>query len=420
MFISEKSKNKKTVIIGAGASGLMAAYFSAASGAETIVLDKNEKTGKKIYITGKGRCNVTNECDCDEFMRHVTRNPRFLYAALSNFSPADTMAFFEESGVMLKTERGRRVFPQSDHSSDIIRALTERAQRAGARIMLRAEAESVRQDESGRFTIAVSGGGSIDADAVIIASGGLSYPATGSTGDGYRIAESFSHTIVTPVGSLVPIITKEEWPKALQGLSLKNVTLNVKRGKKTIFSELGEMLFTHFGISGPLVLEASSALAGGDTDNLSVYIDLKPALTPEQLDARLSREIAENPRRQLDNILPSLLPSRLAELFPTLLGLDGSVKAGQITREDRLRIGELLKRLPITIDGFRPVEEAIVTRGGVSVKEVDSSTMQSKLVRGLYFSGEVLDLDAHTGGYNLQIAFSTGALAGKSAASPAD
>lgn len=416
MFTSEKSKKNKVVIVGAGAAGLIAAYFAASGGADTILLDKNEKAGKKIYITGKGRCNVTNECDSDEFLRHVTRNPRFIYAALSVFEPADTMNFMEESGVPLKVERGRRVFPQSDHSSDIIRALTERAVKAGARILLHSEISGIQKTDAGLYELTLIGGKSLTADAVIIATGGKSYPATGSTGDGYKFAESFGHTIIEPIGSLIPIVTNEEWPKLLQGLSLKNVTLNVKKGKKLLFSEIGEMLFTHFGISGPLVLEASSSLAGTELAGLDVYIDLKPALTPEQVDARLSREIAENPRRQLDNILPSLLPSRLAELFPRLSGLSGSMKAGQITKEERLKLGTLLKRLPITMKGFRPIEEAIITRGGVNVKEIDPSTMQSKLSGGLFFAGEVIDIDAHTGGYNLQIAFSTGALAGRSAA----
>lgn len=425
---------KRIIIIGGGAAGMMASIFAAragatgasgvsgvsgASGVQVTLLERGEKLGKKVYITGKGRCNVTNDCTMDEFLREVPRNPRFLYSALSFFSPQDMMQLLEDGGCPVVVQRGRRVFPSTEKASDVTRTLQRLMNNAGVSVRYGARVSSLlteSPDGQTRVTgVRLQDGTSLPADRVIIATGGLSCPLTGSAGDGYRLAEQVGHTVLPRSGVLSAIETEDQWCAQLQGLSLKNVTLTLKKGKKQLYSELGEMLFTHFGISGPLVLTMSCHLPDKLSD-ADVTLDLKPGLTAQQLDARLQRELAEDSRRQLRNMLPHLLPGSFAELFPALCGIDGDKVCAQVTREEREKIAAMLKALPIHLKRLAPIEEAIVTRGGISVKEVAPATMESRLVKGLYFAGEVLDVDAHTGGYNLQIAWSTGALAGESAA----
>ena len=408
------------IVIGGGAAGMIASLFAARSGASVTLLEQNEKLGKKVYITGKGRCNLTNDCDRDTFLSQVSRNPRFLYAALSFFSPQDMMDLMESAGCPVTVQRGRRVFPSSEKASDVTRALTSLMRSAGVRIRLNTAVRALETEGSepeGRRVAAVrtASGERIPADAVILCTGGFSYPSTGSTGDGYRFAVEAGHTVLPPSPVLVGLETVEDWPRFLQGLSLKNVTLTLSRGKKTFYRELGEMLFTHFGVSGPLVLEASCHLPE-DLSDVSLRIDLKPGLSPEQLDARLLRDFTASGKKLLSTELTHLLPASMAELFPRLCGLPDSLRCNQVTGEQRKRLGEVLKSLPLTVRSPRPVAEAIVTRGGVNVREVDPATLRSRILPNLYFAGELLDVDAHTGGYNLQIAWSTGALAGRSAA----
>lgn len=404
------------LVIGGGAGGMLAAIFAARGGGTVTLLERNDKLGRKIYITGKGRCNVTNDCDRDTFLREVARNPRFLYSALSFFGPQDMMALLEENGCPVTVQRGRRVFPQTEKASDVTRTLERLMHQLGVRVRLGCRVKELVTSQGQVRGVVLDSGEALSADSVILATGGLSYPGTGSTGDGYRLAQAAGHTIVPPRPSLSAVETAETWPRDLQGLALKNVTLTLRRGKKTLYTELGEMLLTHFGISGPLVLEMSCHLPE-ELLGLQLTIDLKPGLTPEQLDARLQRELEAQPRKQLRSVMATLLPSRMAELFPSLCGLDGGKVCAQVTRAEREQLTQALKALPLTIAHLRPIEEAIVTRGGVSVKEIAPGTMESKLLQGLYFAGELIDIDAHTGGYNLQIAFSTGALAGTSAAS---
>ena len=403
------------IVIGGGAGGMLAAIYAAQSGAHVTLLERNEKLGKKIYITGKGRCNVTNDCDQEEFLRQVPRNPRFLYSAMSLFAPQDMMALLEKAGCPVVVQRGRRVFPATEKASDVTRALTRLLEQNRVRVVLNARVETVLTEDGKATGVKLQDGRELQADAVILATGGRSYPMTGSTGDGYRIAEELGHKIVRPVPALSAMETEESWCAALQGLSLRNVTLSVKKGKKVLWQELGEMLFTHFGVSGPLVLEASSHLPE-EPQGSEMLLNLKPGLTAQQLDARLTREFTAQSRKQLRNVLPALLPGKMAEVFADICGVDGNKTCDQITRAEREALCNAMQALPIRVKRFRPLDEAIVTRGGVSVKEVAPATMESKIVPGLYFAGEVLDLDAHTGGYNLQIAWSTGALAGQSAA----
>jgi len=403
------------IVIGGGAAGMTAALFAARGGADVTLLEQNEKLGKKVYISGKGRCNLTNDCDRDTFLSQVPRNPRFLYGALSFFSPRDMMALLESAGCPVTVQRGRRVFPVSEKASDVTKALASLMRDAGVKVRLNTAVQALEIAE-GRVTgVRTAEGRTIPADAVILCTGGFSYPATGSTGDGYRFAAEAGHTVQAPSPVLVGLETAEDWPRSLQGLSLRNVTLTLSKGKKVLYTELGEMLFTHFGISGPLVLEASCHLPE-DLDGASLRIDLKPGLTPEQLDARLLRDFAASGKKQLRTELNSLLPARLADCFPRLCGVADTLPCSQITGDQRRRLCENLKALPLTVRAPRPVTEAIVTRGGVSVKEVEPGTMRSRILPNLYFAGELLDVDAHTGGYNLQIAWSTGALAGRSAA----
>ncbi len=402
------------LVIGGGAAGMMAAIFAARAGAGVTLLEHNEKLGKKIYITGKGRCNLTNDCTMDEFLAQVPRNPRFLYSALTFFAPRDMMVLLEENGCPVTVQRGRRVFPSSEKASDVTKTLTGLMRKLDVRVRLNAGVRGLRTDGDTVTGAELEDGSFLEADSVILACGGLSYPATGSTGDGYRIAAALGHTIVPTSPVLVGLETEEDWPPALQGLSLKNVTLTLTNGKKTLYSELGELLFTHFGISGPLVLEASCHLPE-TAHGAALRLDLKPGLTREQLDARLRRDFLASGKKQLSNVLPGLLPARLAELFPRLCGIPESLACNQVTTAQRETLLNMLKALPVTVRAPRPIAEAVVTRGGVSVKEIEPGTMRSKKYGNLYFAGEMIDVDAHTGGYNLQIAWATGALAGKNA-----
>ena len=403
------------LVIGGGAAGMMAALQAAWAGASVVLLEKNEKLGKKLYITGKGRCNVTNVAEIDEFFASVPRNPRFLSAALRQFTHEDTTATLDMLGTPTKVERGGRVFPVSDKASDVTRALTRGMKDAGVQVMLNTAVASVAREEDGHLAVRLAQGGTLRAPCVIVATGGVSYPSTGSTGDGYRFARENGHTVTPLRASLVGLTMEEKWPTLLQGLSLKNVRVRARVDKKRIFDELGEMLFTHFGVSGPLILSLSSHLPE-DFSQASVTLDMKPALTDEQVDLRLQREFVQNARKQLSSVLVELMPARMGPVFATLCGLSADAPVNQITREQRQTIGRMLKALPLAVTGTRPIEEAIVTRGGVNVNEVTPGTMMSRVTEGLYFAGEVLDVDAHTGGFNLQIAFSTGALAGRHAA----
>ena len=402
------------VVIGGGAAGMMAALQAAWAGAQVVLLEKNEKLGKKIYITGKGRCNVTNACDLEDFFRQVPRNGKFLNAAVRQFGYEDVTSLLEMLGTPTKIERGNRVFPESDKASDVTRAFARGMKDAGVQVELNTGVRHVLRKEDG-FVVELERGGTLHAKSVIVATGGLSYPSTGSTGDGYAFAKENGHAIAPLSGSLVGLTMDEKWPKLLMGLSLKNVRVSAQMGKKKIYDELGEMLFTHFGVSGPLIIELSSHMPE-DFSAVQVSLDMKPGMTAEQVDLRLQREFQENVRKQLSSVLVTLMPARMGPVFAELCGLSPDQPINQITREQRLTIARNLKALPLHVSGTRPIEEAIVTRGGVEVKEVSPSTMMSKLAPGLFFAGEVLDVDAHTGGFNLQIAFSTGALAGKSAA----
>lgn len=398
---------------------MMAALFSARSGKKTILLERNEKLGKKIYITGKGRCNVTNAAeDIDAFMRRIFRNPRFMYAAFAELDNHDLMALIEKQGVKLKIERGDRVFPESDRASDIIYALKRAMDQAGVDVYLNTRVQDLIIDEDCVKGVVCDNGQSFYGDRVILATGGISYPTTGSTGDGHRMAENAGHTINSLMPALVPIETKESWPANLMGLSLKNVTLSAyikgPKKEKCIFSEMGEMLFTHFGISGPLALTLSSLLPE-DLSGVRLSIDLKPALDEQTLDARLVRDFQQLSRKQLITAMDGLEPHSLAEQLLRLIKLSPTMPIHSVTAEQRHSILNILKNVPLTPKKLRDFNEAIVTRGGVNVKEVNPSTMESKRIRNLYFAGEMLDVDATTGGFNLQIAFSTGALAGKCA-----
>ena len=403
------------IVIGGGAAGMMAALQAAYSGASVLLLEKNEKLGKKIYITGKGRCNVTNVADTEDFFKQVPRNPRFLNAAVRQFGHEDVISTLEMLGTETKVERGGRVFPVSDHASDVTRALHRGMKDAGVQVELNTGVSGVKKGEDGLWQVTLAQGGTLCAKSVIVATGGMSYPSTGCSGDGYRFARENGHTVTPLRGSLVGLTIDEKWPKLLMGLSLKNVRVQAKAGKKKIYDELGEMLFTHFGVSGPLVIELSSHMPE-DFSEVSVTLDMKPALSEEQVDQRLQREFTANARKQLSSVLLELMPARMGPVFAELCGLSADAPVNQITREQRMTIGRMLKALPLCVTGTRPIEEAIVTRGGVEVKEIAPGTMMSRVQDGLFFAGEVIDVDAHTGGFNLQIAFSTGALAGRSAA----
>ena len=402
------------IVVGAGAAGLVCAGEGARLGLRTLVVDHAKRPAMKLAITGKGRCNLTNDCSPEEFIPRVRTNPRFLYSAIHAFPPAWTREFFRSRGVALKTERGNRVFPQSDQASQIVEVLLEDLRREGVEI--RPGHVTRVLEEGGRAAGVLCRDGEYPGDRVVLCTGGMSYPGTGSDGSGYAVARKAGHTIVEPRPSLVPIVTQEEWCGRLTGLSLRNVTLTLwKEGaRKPVYQELGEMLFTHFGVSGPLVLTASSYMKG--CQGYRFTIDLKPGLDPQKLDARLLRDFEAQHNRNFANSLGELLPRSLIPVVVELSGIPGETKVHQVTREDRQRLVALLKALPVTPRQFRPVNEAIVTAGGVSVKEVDPRTMESKLLPGLYFAGEVLDLDGTTGGYNLQIAFATAMTAARAAA----
>lgn len=407
---------KKVIVIGGGAAGMMAAVAAAQKGDKVCLMEKNEKLGKKLFITGKGRCNVTNAADMDTLFANICTNEKFLYSALYQYDNQAVMEFFEQAGCPLKVERGDRVFPVSDHSSDIISALHRELKRAGVEIMLHTEVKELLLSEDSRITgVKLTGGRSVSADSVIVCTGGISYQSTGSTGDGYRFARETGHRIEECRPSLVPLEVSETWCGELMGLSLRNVGVRMVSGKKEIYSGFGEMLFTHFGVSGPLILSASSYYAKSKQDGVKLFIDLKPALSQEQLDKRLLRDFDENKNRQFKNALGGLFPARLIPVMTELSGIHPDKKVNEITREERRSFAELIKNLPLTVTGTRSFAEAIITQGGVSVKDVNPSTMESRKVSGLYFAGEVLDLDAMTGGFNLQIAWSTGHLAGVNA-----
>ncbi|HJA49205.1 MAG TPA: NAD(P)/FAD-dependent oxidoreductase [Candidatus Agathobaculum intestinipullorum] len=402
------------IVIGGGAAGLMAAGTAAEQGARVTLLETNEKVGRKLFITGKGRCNVCNNCDTQTVLQHVPVNPRFLYSALGCFSPADVMAFFEVHGVPLKTERGNRVFPVSDKSSDIIDALFTWVKRLGVTIIQKT-AESLAITD-GRVTGVCAGGKTYHADRVIIATGGASYPQTGSTGDGYRFTREAGHTLVPPNPSLVPLVESGDTCREMMGLSLRNVQVTVYEGGKQIFCDFGEMLFTHFGLTGPLILSASAHMRHFGSKEYRIEIDLKPALDEKTLDKRLLGDFDKHKNSDFINALGDLLPRKMIPTVVRLSGIDPHVKVNSITKAQRASLLHTLKHFTVQVSGKRPIAEAIVTTGGVSVREINPKTMESKKCTGLYFAGEVLDVDAYTGGFNLQIAWSTGRLAGLSAA----
>ena len=392
---------------------MFAAAVAAQKGCEVFLFEKNEKLGKKLYITGKGRCNVTNDCGPEELLAAVVRNRKFLYSAFYTFGSRDMMDFLEKAGVPLKTERGNRVFPVSDHSSDIIRALERRIREYGVHIRLKSTVKSLYTDNGRVSGLYLQDGSLHRGDAVIVATGGLSYPSTGSDGDGYRFAGECGLQVTELAPSLVPLRTKEEYIPRMQGLSLKNVTLTVKNGKKILYQDFGEMMFTHSGITGPLVLSASAHI--GDAlkkqGELPAFIDLKPALTEEQLDARILREFETGKNKQFKNVISVLFPASLTPVMVEIGGIPPEKPVHEISREERHHFGSLIKNFPVTVTGLGEFKEAVITRGGVAVNEISPSTMESKRMPGLYFAGEVLDLDAVTGGYNLQIAWSTAYLA---------
>ncbi len=396
---------------------MMAAYAAAESGHAVTLLEQNEKLGKKLFITGKGRCNLTNASDMEQLFANVVSNRKFLYSAFYSYDNEQVISFFESHGMPTKTERGNRVFPVSDHSSDVIAALSAALREQHVEVFLHTKVKRLlleKRDEEKRVTgVELADHTKMHADAVIVATGGISYPSTGATGDGYRMAEESGHKMVSPTPALVPMEMKEPWVRDLQGLSLRNVRMSVTRGKKKLYEDFGEMLFTHFGVSGPLVLSASGYIPAKAFDQeLSMTIDLKPALDVEQLDHRILREFDEMKNKQFKNSLGHLLPAKMIPVMIALSGIDPDTKVNEISREQRQNLLHLFKNMPLTITGLRDFKEAIITKGGVSVKDINPSTMESKLVQGLYFCGEVLDLDALTGGYNLQIAWSTGHLAG--------
>lgn len=405
----------KVLVIGGGAAGMFAAIFAARNGNEVHVLEKNEKLGKKLFITGKGRCNITNASDMDTLFESVVTNSKFLYSSFYGYTNQDVMDFFEELGLKIKVERGERVFPETDHSSDVIAALSKEMRRLGVEISLYTEVKEILTNADGVFGVMLSDGTMLEGDACIVATGGYSYQTTGSTGDGYRFAKEAGHRVTDVLPALVPLTVQETYVKELQGLSLRNVEATILDGKKEVYRDFGEMLFTHYGVSGPLMLSASSYLTKKlRNKTMQLVIDLKPALTNEQLDARVLRDFEENKNKQFKNAIGKLFPSKLIPVMLSLSGIDPEKKINEISKEERQGFVHLIKHFEMTITGTRDFNEAIITQGGVLTKEINPSTMESKLVPRLYFVGEVLDLDALTGGFNLQIAWSTGYAAGSS------
>ena len=416
MIKKEFEHERVVAVVGGGAAGLMAAITAAEAGATVLLFERNNRTGKKLRITGKGRCNLTNDCDLNTFLANVPSNPRFLYAALSRFGTADTKDFFETLGVPLKTERGNRVFPVSDKAGDVVEALNRKCRALGVQTIFRRVQGLVARD--GAVCGVKTSDGVINADAVILCTGGKSYPMTGSDGDGYRFVADLGHTVTELHPSLVPLVAEGKLCASMQGLSLKNVALCIKQSAsgKSVYEDFGEMLFTHFGLTGPLILSASAHLSDIKPGKYTAHIDLKPALDEKTLDLRLRSDFAKYNNRDFVNALDDLLPQKMIEPFVRLCGVDARKKVNSITREERERIVKTMKDIAVPLKGFRPIDEAIITRGGISVKEIDPKTMRSKLVDGLYFAGEIIDVDAYTGGFNLQIAFSTAVAAGVAAA----
>lgn len=419
--------NYELLIVGAGAAGMMAAIAAAKngiSGEQILVLERNEKPGKKIYITGKGRCNLTNACEVEELFRNIPKNAKFLYSAFYTFTNAQVIDFFESAGMKTKVERGNRVFPVSDHASDVIGALKRMMDRSRIQVVYHAKAQRLERLADGRYRISLADGHSYEAKRVLLAAGGRSYPTTGSDGSGYELARMLGHTVTAQRPSLVPFNVSDEDIKALQGLAPKNVRVKITdpgKNNKVIYDEFGEMLFTHFGVSGPLMLTASAVVNDAiQKGPLTLHLDWKPALSGEQLDKRLLREFEENKKKQFKNSLTGLAPAKLLPVLIARSGIPEEKKVNEITREERAALIACLKDFTMTLSALRGFEEAIITRGGISLKEVNPSTMESKLLPGLYFAGEILDLDAFTGGFNLQIAWSTGYLAGQCAAQQSD
>lgn len=407
---------RKVIVIGGGAAGMMAAIECARTGADTILYEKNEKLGKKLFITGKGRCNLTNACDMEDLQKSVMRNPKFMYSSFQNFNNWEALGFFEELGVPTKIERGNRVFPASDHSSDVIRALEQEMERLQVKVCYKQPVTKLLQKDGKITGVTLANGKKEEADAIIVATGGLSYPLTGSTGDGYSFAKSMGHKITDTSPALVPLTCQEQWVCSLQGLSLKNVNVVIKKGGKSVYDGFGEMLFTHFGVSGPLILSASSVILEElKKENLILSIDLKPALSEEQLDQRILRDFDEAKNKQFKNALGGLLPAKMIPVVISLSGISPDKKVNEINKKERKVLLHTLKSLTMTVTGVRGYEEAIITRGGVDVKEINPSTMESKIIKNLYFAGEVLDVDAVTGGFNLQIAWSTAMAAARAA-----
>ena len=403
----------EVIVVGGGAAGMTAAISAAEYGADAVLIEKNARLGRKLAITGKGRCNVTNNSDIEAVMNNIPRNPRFMYSSLSRFTPADVMELFEGLGVPLKTERGKRVFPVSDRAADIVNALERRVHELGVRV-IRDEVRSLNVTDGRCFGVRCRGGEY--GGAVILATGGKSYPVTGSDGFGYTLAESVGHTIVPPQPSLSAMVTKQRWVSEAAGLNLRNVGVSLYEGGRRIYEDFGELLFTDYGISGPTVLSASAHISSVGHGDCRMVIDLKPALNEKQLDARILRDFAERHGESFGESLGGLLPNGLRGVFPRLLGIASDKRVDEISREERKSLAALLKALPLDVERFRPIDEAIITRGGVSVKEISPQTLESKLCGGLYFAGEIIDVDAYTGGFNLQIAFSTGRAAGIAAA----
>lgn len=415
--MSTTKASPEIAVIGAGAAGLIAAYTASCLGASVTLFEKNRRTGRKLRITGKGRCNLTNDCEPEEFLRNVPTNPRFLYSSLYGFSPSDTQELFgSQLGVPLKVERGKRVFPVSDNANDIADAVTDACKKSGVKLITAEKVLSLAV-ENGRVTGIVTREGALPFSAVIVATGGKSYPLTGSDGDGYRFAKSAGHSVTPLRPSLVPLTSQSGLCRECQGLSLKNIGFTVENtaGKK-VYDDFGELMFTHFGLTGPVVLSASAHLSDITPGKYTAVIDLKPALDEKTLDQRIQSDFRKYLNRDFQNSLGDLLPQKLITPFVKLTGIPPAKKVNEITREEREKVVSNLKHLRIPLSGFRPIDEAIVTKGGVSVKELDPHTMESKLVKGLYFAGEVIDVDAYTGGFNLQIAFSTGVAAGRAAA----
>lgn len=406
----------RVLVVGGGPAGMMAAIQAAKQGNTVTLLEQNEKLGKKLFITGKGRCNVTNDCDVTELFDSVVSNKKFLYSAFYSFSNQDVKDFFEEQGLRLKVERGRRVFPASDKSSDVIKALGNALKKLEVKIRLRTRVDKVLTENDIVCGVRLSDGECLNADKIILATGGVSYKSTGSDGSGLVMAEKLGHQVTKLRPGLVGMCTKEAWVRDMQGLTLKNVAVSIgkKQGKKPLYEDFGELLFTHYGVSGPMILSASSRLGDElEKEDLYIKIDLKPALSKEQLDSRILRDFEERKNADLSNAMVHLLPKSMIPVMLHVCGLDPAKKVNEVTRGEREQLVKGMKEFPLTINGLRDIQEAIITRGGVTVKEVDPSTMESKIVKNLYLAGEMLDLDALTGGYNLQIAWSTGYLAGQ-------